>query len=393
MKDTRAERARIRRRRTTHLEVRVPTLTILKLLGTVLLVWVMIRLAPELLFLAFSFLFAIALEPVIAFAERYKVPRWAGAAGLGVTVVSLVALFAAFVAPPLVSQLAALGEDLPGLHVRVLCRLHPTPFLSKVIDQAFDLPRAPEVLEFVHRPLAIGMSALSAAMTGVLVVVMTLYFLIDGKGLYAWLIAYVPRSHRAKMAETVPAVSAVICAYVRGQLFVSLLFSIFVAILLSILRLPAVLPVALLAFFCDVIPVVGIIIATAPTVLLALADSPSKALIVGVAFLGYHMFETYVIVPRVYGASMRLSTLAVLLALLIGASLDGIVGAILLLPVVAAYPILERIWLRDYLSRDLIRDHEALGRSEGGADKDHVVEAVIQGSSSSLPPEVRDPEG
>ena len=74
--------------------------------------------------------------------------------------------------------------------------------------------------------------------------------------------------------------------------------------------------------------------------------------------------------------------LAVLLALLSGAILDGVAGAILLLPLVAAYPILERIWLKDHLSHDLIRDHEALGRTEGSAAKDDVVDAVIQGSAA-----------
>jgi hypothetical protein len=90
-----------------------------------------------------------------------------------------------------------------------------------------------------------------------------------------------------------------------------------------------------------------------------------------------------VLVPRVYGSAMRLSTLAVLLALLVGASLQGILGAILVLPVVAAYPIIEKIWLRQYLSPDVLRDHDALDRDDAGGGGGGAVDKVIRGQRHS----------
>ena len=92
----------------------------------------------------------------------------------------------------------------------------------------------------------------------------------------------------------------------------------------------------------------------------------------------YHVIETYVLVPRIYGRRLQLSTLAVLLALVVGGTLQGILGAILILPLVAAYPIIERIWLHDYLSSEVIKDHAALERAvESGSDA--AVEAVLKG--------------
>ena len=99
--------------------------------------------------------------------------------------------------------------------------------------------------------------------------VLTLYLLIDGKRLYAWLLAYVPRTHRDRMAVTVDEVSEVIYAYVRGQVITSAAFAGFAAIMLHAFHVPAALPLAVFAGLCDVIPVVGIVIATAPAVLLA----------------------------------------------------------------------------------------------------------------------------
>jgi len=70
-----------------------------------------------------------------------------------------------------------------------------------------------------------------------------------------------------------------------------------------------------------------------------------------------------------------------ILALVIGASLQGVVGAILALPIVATYPSLERIWLKDYLSEDVLRDHAALDRAIG-AHHDAVIDAVILGETT-----------
>ena len=120
---------------------------------------------------------------------------------------------------------------------------------------------------------------------------------------------------------------------------------------------------ALLAGLCDVIPVVGIIIATAPAALLAFTVSATTGLAVLSLYALYHLVESYYLVPRIYGSSLRLSTLAVILALMVGSALQGLIGAILILPLVAAYPMIERIWLAAYLSPEVIKDHGALAKA------------------------------
>jgi predicted PurR-regulated permease PerM len=140
---------------------------------------------------------------------------------------------------------------------------------------------------------------------------------------------------------------------------------------------------AVIAGICDVLPVVGIVIATAPAVLLALTVSPSVAATVACLYVGYHLLEAYVIVPRVYGKSLRISTLGVLLALIVGGSLQGIIGAVIVLPLVAAYPIVERIWLREYLAPEVIQDHSALVRA-AETGRDTAIEAVLNGEEHPI---------
>jgi len=73
--------------------------------------------------------------------------------------------------------------------------------------------------------------------------------------------------------------------------------------------------------------------------------------------------------------------------LLVGGALYGVLGAILILPVFAAYPIIEKIWLHEYLSDELVADHKELERTaESGSDR--AVDAVLRGARH--PAEIRD---
>jgi predicted PurR-regulated permease PerM len=361
------------------LELHIPLSTILRILLTALAVFCLIRLWPEIVFLLLSLILAVALEPMVSWAERRRVPRgtavWILALGLVTTAGAVVML----AAPPLVRQFAGLVDQLPSFREKLLAPLSADSLLARnVIERVSSLPGAYEIGPYLSQTLLVGMTTLSGMATMFLVIVITLYLLLDGKRLYAWLLAYVPRTHRPRVAATIPEVSTVMTAYVRGQILTSALFGLFAAVLLHLCHVPAALPLAIFAAACDVIPVVGVIIAIVPAMLLGLTVSPLTAAIIFLGYLVYHLIEAYFIVPKIYGSTLRISTLAVLLALLVGTTLQGLLGAVLILPIVAAYPIIERIWLKEYLGPDVIRDHHALQRAaEMGSDS--AVDAVLQG--------------
>src|SRR5262249_45297385 len=156
-----------------------------------------------------------------------------------------------------------------------------------IVREIFALPSSPEVAAQLKRPLALGTVALSGVVSMFFMLVVTIYLLLDGKRLYAWLIAYIPRVHRDRMAQTAEGVSEGVYAYGPGRAFCWGLFRVFTGIVLSVLGVPAVVPLAILAGLCDVIPVVGVILATVPAVLLALTVSPATAGAVMVCYIGY----------------------------------------------------------------------------------------------------------
>jgi predicted PurR-regulated permease PerM len=251
-----------------------------------------------------------------------------------------------------------------------------------VVAQLLAVPTSPEVKSWLARPLSWGAVALEAAVSAVLAFVFVFYLLLDGKLLYAWLLAYVPRRHRKRMGAMLPEVQEVVATYVRTQVVLSTLFGLYVFVVLKALAVPAALPLALLAALCDAIPVLGILVSTSVASLLALSVSAEAALELVALYAGYHVIEFYVLVPRLYGKRLRMSPLAVLLALVVGGALGGIPGAVLILPVVAAYPVVERHWLSGYLSDEVVDDHQALEGAERSAEKHDVADQVLRGEKT-----------
>ena len=75
-------------------------------------------------------------------------------------------------------------------------------------------------------------------------------------------------------------------------------------------------------------------------------------------YVFYHCIENYVIVPFVYGNRMRVSSFVVFFTLIAAGIIGGIEGAIIVLPIVASYPIVEQIWLKPFLRRETLVVHD-----------------------------------
>ena len=381
MSDHRPNRARLQdpEEPPRRVKIVIPFATIARLLVAALVVWVVLKLWLLFLVLLVAVLIAVTLHPVVAWLQRRGLSRGLAVAVVGVALLGLILSFAVFVLPPLVAQLIRLAENFPAYRERIERHIpSDQPFLKEIAGEVFDLPSSPGIRAWLSQPLLWGKIAVGVIGLTFFLYVLTVYLLLDGKRVYAWLLAYVPRRFRKRMADTVPEVSDVVFAYVGGQLLTSIITTMVTFGILVGFGVPGAVPLALLAGIADVIPIVGVIISTAPAVLMALTVSPVAGVGVLLLYILYHIVESYVLVPRIYGRRLQLSTLAVLLALIVGGTLQGIVGAFLILPLVAAYPIIERIWLHDYLSSEVIHDHTALERAaESGSD--HAVDRVLQG--------------
>jgi predicted PurR-regulated permease PerM len=366
--------------RRVEIALRLPAATIARVVVALGVVWIFLRLIPALAIFLVAVLVAVTLAPAVRRLEKWRMPRPVAASVLAAAAVGAAGLFVMVVLPPLISQTMHLSKHLNVYRQRVEAHLKPDyPVLATLMDQVLSLPSSPEVAESSEHKLAWGGVAVKITMAIVITLALTFYLLIDGKRTYAWLLAYVPRRQRRKMALTMPAVSDVMKAYMVGQCITSALAGIFAFAVLSLLKVPAVLPLAALAAACDVIPVLGVFISTTPAVLFAFTVSPLAGAEVLVLYLLYHALENSVIIPRVYGRRLRLSMIVVLAALLVGGALGGVIGAVLVLPFVAAYPIVERVWLHDYLSDDVLAGHSVL-QGVPPSETDSAVDAILRGA-------------
>jgi predicted PurR-regulated permease PerM len=191
-----------------------------------------------------------------------------------------------------------------------------------------------------------------------LILILSIYLMVDGPRLLKWLIVFFPAGQRPKISEALEEMRDLIVAYLVGQSILSSMAGIYVAVMLSILHVPMALLLGVVAALFDMLPIIGFFLTIFPAVAMGLTVSSSTALFVFLFYGAYHLFEAYFIVPKVYGKKLKLSTLGVLLAILGGGSIAGVPGAIAALPFVAAYPAIERLFLVNRLEPDTVRKHE-----------------------------------
>jgi predicted PurR-regulated permease PerM len=342
------------------LHLRIPFTTLLKVALTILLVAIVVKLWPVILMAIIAVLIAVLFDPLVIWLEGHRVRRGVGITLVAIVLFGTVVVFLVVLVPAMSGQLGELSEQLPQIAQRIARAFPPAaPMLQGI--QAWPQKMAPpQIRIWLERGLIAGEYAVAGLATVIFVLVVAVYLLVEGERAFEWLVSFVPAQQRKRARTTAHEIGGVILAYMRGNVITSIICAVYVFVVLTALRVPVPLLLAVLAFVFDFVPVVGTIAMTVPAALLALVVSPLRALLVIAAYLFYHLIENYVIIPRVYGTQMRLSTLTVLLAIVVGGTLLGVIGAVLALPIAAAYPIVERIWLREHLPSDTVPRHEAI---------------------------------
>jgi predicted PurR-regulated permease PerM len=321
----------------------VPVRTIITVVAVLGGLWLLAQLSTLLLSLFIALLLTAALDPPVTRLQLRGVPRPISIALIILALVSIIALGVALVVPPLVEQGIQFADALPGYLDRLRQLTQANPEIVARLQAATSGGDAdPQAI--ASRFLAAGTGLFRGLSAVLIVLVMTAYLLADGERIYDWTVRYLPQEQRVRVRQALPEISRVVSGYLLGQLLTSLLFGVFTYVVLCFLGVPQPLLLAILAAVADAIPVVGVVIATVPGVLLALTVSLPTAGIVLTLYLAYQQVENYAIVPRVYRGTLELHPFAVLLAVLVGAQWLGVLGVLLALPIAAAVPVIERIW-------------------------------------------------
>jgi len=339
----------------------LPWRTILKILAALVLVWLWFKLVEVVLVLIVALLLAVTLNPIVAWIQRRGLPRWGAALSVALLLVGLVGGFLWLTWASLSSQASYVTDHFGTIQHDAMSRL-PSWVRTAIGGNDMDQLQA----RVGGYALAFARSAASAVVVMLLGFILTIYLLIEGDQTRDWLTAFVPGEHRPRVQKTLVECERVIFAYVAGNVITSIFATVVVGVSMALLRVPAALLLAVVAGVCDFVPVLGFIASSIPAILLAMTVSTKTALITAAVFVAYHTAENYLIGPWAYGDRLRLSNIAVVLAFVVGASVAGVIGALIALPVAAVYPAIERIWLREKLPEETVVEHKRIERRKAG---------------------------
>lgn len=330
--------------------------TIIRILIAAALVWVWLQLWQFVMVIVIAILIAVALDPGVRWLERRRIPRGAGAfiVVLLLTAVGVAMLAASWVTIQEQSQLIVQRVTDLANQIRA-----SVPLVEKVMPAAGESGAD----GFGQYALGVVRSASSAVGMIVLALVLTVYLLIEWKRTLDWLIAFVPERHRPKTRRTLEEAREIVYRYAVGNVIASIITGVITFGVLASLKVPAALVLALVSGLLNFIPVIGFIISSVLAAVLAATVSMNVLILVIAFYLVFNVVESYFITPKIFGYELDMSDLAVLIAVIVGAQLGGVMGALLALPVAAIYPTIERIWLRERLSPDTVEKHKLVARS------------------------------
>ena len=321
------------RRRT--LRVEVAPRTLVHIVAVVLGLALLVQLVPIILVLVTALMLVGTLNPAVEWLEGKKLRRFfAIAIVFGSLLVILLALVV-FTLPPFITQVADLVHQEPELRARLVDLLASYPITESLADSLKHVQYSAFLKSHSAQAITFSMNFFETVAYGAGAFFLALYIMIDRDRLRGALFAIIPRAHHIKLSRIMLNLETIVGGYVRGQIVTCVMMAIFLFILLTACHVPNAIAIAAFGGLADVLPFVGIFLTMIPAVLAALAVSGVAATIVGVLLLCYEEFESRILIPVVYGRSLRLPSSIVLFALIAGGTLYGIGGALLALPVAA----------------------------------------------------------
>jgi predicted PurR-regulated permease PerM len=289
---------------------------------------------------------ASAMLPGVRYLEaRYRWPRRAAVVAMFGCVAGVVLLLGLVVVPPLVDQVGSLVTALPKVNAHLstqydALRAHGGPWSS--------LPSPGRVLGELGANLSAmlgqGLGWLRQTLTAVsalaIVLVLSFFLLFDGQHLRKGGLALVPPRFRETIDAQIDPVALKLGSYVQGTLISMGSFILFQAVALALVGLPLALGVAVVAGVLELIPVLGTIVGITLGVSLAATISMRLAFTVLAVFVVGRLVQDNLVNPYVFSRSLEMPPTLVILALLLGAELMGLEGALIAVPALAALQVL-----------------------------------------------------
>jgi predicted PurR-regulated permease PerM len=290
-----------------------------------------------------SLFLAAGLNPAVLFFQNRGLSRGASVGAVMGSVLLFVAAFIAVAVPPLIDQGNQLLDNAPAL----IRDLNNNAFINDLNNKYGVIDSLQSNLDSVIKDgqfavtafggvLGVGKAVISGLVSTITILVLTLYFLASLPQVINIGLRFVPTSRRDRVSKLTNAIVSRIGSFVGGQAIIAALAAIFILIMGLTIGMPYPGPLAMVVLICGFIPLVGHFIGMSIVTVVSLTDSLTTALIALGAYIVYVQIENYVITPKIMRKSLAIPGLVTIIAALLGASLLGLIGGLLAVPIAAA---------------------------------------------------------
>ena len=336
--------------------VRFRPRAILVVLGIILAGVVLIQIVQAaqgiLIWIFVAIFLALALNPAVEGLQRRGVARRGLAVGIAIVVAILaIAALAATIIPIIVNQVNDFVDAVPGYVEDLTAGRGRLGFLEREyqiterVRDAIAEGGASKLLGFSGTALAVTKGVVTAVVATVTIAFLTFFMLLEGPAWVERFYGLLPEAQQPRIRRIGYEIYRTIGGYVTGNLAISLIAGVVSTAVLLALGVPYAVALGLLVAILDLIPLAGATIAAILVTTVAFLDSTTSGVILLIFFILYQQLENHVLQPLVYGRTVQLSPLAVLIAVLIGAELAGVVGALAAIPVAGAIQVILVDWI------------------------------------------------
>lgn len=349
----------------------VVTLTVILTLVGAYLVW---RLSEIVLLLFGAIIFASAVQPYVTALDKRGLPRALAIILIDLLVIIFMVTLLVVAIPPLISFLVTVVQS--GVLSTKLTQLATRLAIFgwdkfQVLIPVVSLPAQLDALiaetgdEVQRQAWTMTQSTAVALGQAVLLFTMAFYWLTSREHTLALLLLLSPKTTRQRVHAIWNDIEFRLGAYVRGQAILMVMIGMASYLSLLLLRVPYAPALALIAGLTEAIPIVGPLLGAIPAVIVGFTVSPITGVLVAAIYGVIQMLENNVLVPRIMSSNVGLNPLVIIIAIVAGSTLNGIVGAVLAIPLAGALQVLaQHIWLTPSLAR---LPHEEVGA--GGAEQ------------------------
>src|SRR5215216_6675178 len=295
--------------------------------------------------------FAVAIAPAVNWLDNRKVPRWAAILLVYLTIAGGIFGIGLLIVPPLVTGVETLADDIPGyledLRSNQTFRDYDEHYhiTDKLQEQADQLPTKLGDAAGTLQDVTVGVFSRLVQLFSILVI--TFFFLKDGNRMLEFLYRQFPEVRARRFRKIAGDISDAISGYVFGNFVISILAGLVTYITLRILDIPFALPLAILFGFFDLVPLVGATLGGILVgIVVAFVNFPVGLIVWAAVLILYQQVENNLVQPYVYGKAVQLHPLIVIVAILIGAALLGVLGALVAIPAAAAIQAVVRDYWR-----------------------------------------------